>query len=68
TKIPDYGGLTDQVSKLLQIVRSSPSVIAPLVGQKEPNHVEQNLQISSVSPMGSKEYKEAVEILLRGNS
>ncbi|MGA9166435.1 MAG: aldo/keto reductase [Nitrososphaeraceae archaeon] len=68
TKIPDYGGLTDQVSKLLQIVRSSPSVIAPLVGQKEPNHVEQNLKITSVSPMGSKEYKEAVEILLRGNS
>ena len=68
TKIPDYGGLTDQVSKLLQIVRSSPSVIAPLVGQKEPNHVEQNLKISSVSPMGSKEYKKAVEILLRGNS
>jgi aryl-alcohol dehydrogenase-like predicted oxidoreductase len=68
TKIPDYGGLTDQVSKLLQIVRSSPSVIAPLVGQKEPNHVEQNLKISSVSPMDSKEYKEAVEILLRGNS
>ena len=68
TKIPDFGGLTDQVSKLLQIVRSSPSVIAPLVGQKEPNHVEQNLKISSVSPMGSKEYKEAVEILLRGNS
>ena len=68
TKIPDYGGLTDQVSKLLQIVRSSPSVIAPLVGQKEPNHVEQNLKISSVSPMGSKEYKEAIEILLRGNS
>ena len=67
TKIPDYGGLTDQVSKLLQIVRSSPSVIAPLVGQKEPNHVEQNLKITSVSPMGSKEYKEAVEILLRGN-
>jgi hypothetical protein len=30
--------------------------------------VEQNLKISSVSPMGSKEYKEAVEILLRGNS
>jgi aryl-alcohol dehydrogenase-like predicted oxidoreductase len=68
TKIPDYGGLTDQVSKLLQIVRSSPSVIAPLVGHKEPNHVEQNLKISSISPLNSKEYKEAVEILLRGSS
>jgi aryl-alcohol dehydrogenase-like predicted oxidoreductase len=68
TKIPDYGGLTDQVSKLLQIVRSSPSVIAPLVGHKEPNHVEQNLKISSISPLDSKEYKEAVEMLLRGSS
>jgi aryl-alcohol dehydrogenase-like predicted oxidoreductase len=68
TKIPDYGGLTDQVSKLLQIVRSSPSVIAPLVGHKEPNHVEQNLKISSISPLNSKEYKEAVEMLLRGSS
>jgi aryl-alcohol dehydrogenase-like predicted oxidoreductase len=68
TKIPDYGGLTDQVSKLLQIVRSSPSVIAPLVGQKEPNHVEQNLKISGISPLGPKEHKQAVEILMRGNS
>jgi aryl-alcohol dehydrogenase-like predicted oxidoreductase len=68
TKIPDYGGLTDQISKLLQLVRSSPSVIAPLVGQKEPNHVEQNLKISSISPLGPKEHKEAVEILMRGNS
>jgi aryl-alcohol dehydrogenase-like predicted oxidoreductase len=68
TKIPDYGGLTDQVSKLLQIVRSSPSVIAPLVGQKKSDHVEQNLKISSISPLGPKEHKEAVEILMRGNS
>jgi aryl-alcohol dehydrogenase-like predicted oxidoreductase len=68
TKIPDYGGLTDQVSKLLQIVRSSPSVIAPLVGQKESDHVEQNLKISNISPLGPKEHEEAVEILMRGNS
>jgi aryl-alcohol dehydrogenase-like predicted oxidoreductase len=67
TKIPDYGGLTDQVSKLLQIVRSSPSVIAPLVGQKESDHVEQNLKISNIPPLGPKEHKEAVEILMRGN-
>jgi aryl-alcohol dehydrogenase-like predicted oxidoreductase len=68
TKIPDYGGLTDQVSKLLQIIRSSPSVIAPLVGQKKPDHVEQNLKICNVPPLDTKGYKEAIEILLRGNS
>jgi hypothetical protein len=33
-KIPDYDGLNDQVTKLIQIIRSSPSVIAPLIGQK----------------------------------
>jgi aryl-alcohol dehydrogenase-like predicted oxidoreductase len=68
SKIPDYGGLTDQVSKLLQIIRSSPSVIAPLVGQKKPDHVEQNLKICNVPPLDTKEYKEAIKILLRGNS
>jgi hypothetical protein len=41
--IPDYGGLNDQVPKLIQIIRSSPSVIASLIGQKKPEHVEQNL-------------------------
>ncbi len=66
TRIPDYGGLTDQVSKLLQIVRSSPSVIAPLVGQKKPDHVEQNLKISNIPPLDAQEHKNAVEILLRG--
>jgi len=66
-KVPDYGGLTDQVSKLLQIIRSSPSVIAPLIGQKQPHHVEQNLKISSISPMDTQAYKEAVDVLLGGN-
>jgi aryl-alcohol dehydrogenase-like predicted oxidoreductase len=68
TKIPDYGGLTDQVSKLLQIIRSSPSVIAPIVGQKKPSHIEQNLRICDIPPLKPKEYKEVVEVLLRGNS
>ena len=67
TKIPDYGGLTDPVGKLLQIVRSSPSVIALLVGQKNPNHVEQNLKVCNIPPLDTKEYKEAIEVLLRGN-
>jgi aryl-alcohol dehydrogenase-like predicted oxidoreductase len=66
-KVPDYGGLTDQVSKLLQIIRSSPSVIAPLIGQKQPHHVEQNLKISTISPLDTQAYKEAVDVLLGGN-
>ncbi|MDQ3838839.1 MAG: aldo/keto reductase, partial [Thermoproteota archaeon] len=60
--------VTDQVSKLVQIVRSSPSVIAPLIGQKDPKHVEQNLRISDIQPLNTIEFKEAVKVLLKGNS
>ncbi len=67
-QIPDYGGLTDQVSKLLQIVRSSPSVIAPLIGQKNSKHVEQNLMVSDTPPLNTKDFNEAIEVLLKGNS
>jgi aryl-alcohol dehydrogenase-like predicted oxidoreductase len=65
-KIPDYLGLTDQISKLVQIIRSSPSVIAPLIGQKKPEHVEQNLQIANISPLNSSEFNSAVDMLLKG--
>lgn len=65
--IPDYGRITSQVMKVLQIVRSSPSVIAPLIGQKKLEHVEENLQISDIPPMNDEEYKEAVQRLLTGS-
>ncbi len=67
-KIPDYMGLSDQVAKLVQIIRSSPSVIAPLIGYKKPEHVEQNLKIANVPPLNEKEFKDIVNILLKGNS
>ena len=66
-KIPDYMGLTDQVAKLIQIIRSSPSVIAPLIGHKKPEHVEQNLKIANIPPLNDKEFKEVVQELLKGN-
>jgi aryl-alcohol dehydrogenase-like predicted oxidoreductase len=62
-KVPDFGGLTEIIPKLLQIVRSSPSVIAPLVGQKKPEHVEENLKIAKHSPLGQQEFAEAVKLL-----
>ncbi len=63
--IPDYGGLSDQVAKLIQIIRSSPSVIAPLIGQKKQEHVDQNLRISDVPPMDEVQYQKAIQILLK---
>ena len=66
TSIPDYDGLNDQVAKLIQIIRSSPSVIAPLIGQKKPEHVEQNLKIADIPPMNEAQYKKACQVLLKG--
>jgi aryl-alcohol dehydrogenase-like predicted oxidoreductase len=62
--IPDYGGTSDRIGKLLQIVRSTPSVIAPLIGQKKLEHVDENLRISDTSPLNQKQFNDAVNILM----
>lgn len=67
-QIPDYMGLTDQVAKLVQVIRSSPSVIAPLIGYKKPEHVEQNLMLANIPPLNNIEFRKAVQVLLKGNS
>jgi len=67
-QIPDYMGLTDQVTKLVQVIRSSPSVIAPLIGHKNPEHVEQNLKIANIPPLNDEEFKRVIQTLLKGNS
>ncbi|MGH9951966.1 MAG: aldo/keto reductase [Nitrososphaeraceae archaeon] len=63
--IPSYNSeLTDPVAKLVQVVRSTPSVIAPLLGQKKPEHVEQNLKIADTPPMQVEEFRSAIKVLL----
>jgi aryl-alcohol dehydrogenase-like predicted oxidoreductase len=63
SQIPDYGNITDPVAKLLQIIRSSPSVIAPLIGQKKVEHVEENIKIANIPPLSEEEFKQAVRVL-----
>ena len=63
-RIPDFGGLSDPVGKLVQIVRSSPSVIAPLIGQKKAEHVEQNLKVAGIPPLSDEEFRQAVKTLM----
>jgi aryl-alcohol dehydrogenase-like predicted oxidoreductase len=64
-QIPDYCDLSDPVAKLVQIVRSSPSVIAPLIGQKKAEHVEENLKVANVPPLSAVEFKQAIKVLTR---
>ena len=63
SQIPDYGNVTDPVAKLVQIIRSSPSVIAPLIGQKKAEHVEENLKAANMPPLSEEEFKHAVRVL-----
>jgi aryl-alcohol dehydrogenase-like predicted oxidoreductase len=63
SQIPNYGNTTDPIAKLLQIIRSSPSVIAPLIGQKRPEHVEENLKLANIPPLSEEEFQQAIRIL-----
>ena len=63
-QIPDYAGIKDPITKLLQIMRSSPSVVAPLIGHKKSDHVMENIRVATVPPLNESEFNEAVQILL----
>ena len=64
-QIPDYAGITDPIAKLLQIMRSSPSVIAPLIGHKKTDHVMENIRLATIPPLNESEFNEAIKVLLK---
>jgi len=64
SQIPDYPGAKDSISRLLQLVRSSPAVIAPLVGQKRPEHVQENLKVADAPPLTKAEFEQAMKVLM----
>jgi len=49
---------------LLQFVRSTPGVLAPLIGQKSPEHVDENLEIMKINAMKQTEYDEFIKKLI----
>ena len=62
-KIPDYLGIDNQLLKIVQITRSTPNVIAPLLGQKKLNHVKENIELAKVAPLNNSEFNEAIKIM-----
>ncbi len=50
--------------RALQFIRSSPGVLAPLIGQKSPEHVSENLEIMSIPPVSEGEFSALVKKLL----
>ena len=58
TQVPvQFPGLAHPAQNCLQFVRSTPGIMAPLVGHKQPDHVEQNLGVAKVAPLTAEEFE-----------
>ncbi len=53
--MPEFSDLKPSM-RALQFIRSSPGVIAPLVGQKSPEHISENLEIMKIPPYSDNEF------------
>ena len=56
--LPKFEGLHTPAQECLQFVRSNPGVIAPLVGHKNPQHVDDNLKVATVGRLVLAEFEE----------
>jgi len=60
--MPEFNELKPS-SRALQFIRSSPGVLAPLVGQKTSEHVSENLEIMKIPPISEDEFLTLVKKL-----
>ncbi|MEW6043628.1 MAG: aldo/keto reductase [Thermoproteota archaeon] len=61
--LPSFSDLKPSL-QCIQFVRSTPGVLAPLVGQKSPNHVDENLEIMKIKPIQKDEFDALVKKLV----
>jgi aryl-alcohol dehydrogenase-like predicted oxidoreductase len=61
--LPGFGNLKPSL-QCLQFIRSTPGVVAPLIGQKDPIHVQENLEIMKIPLMQKDEFVELVKKLI----
>ncbi|HEV2317881.1 MAG TPA: aldo/keto reductase [Thermoplasmata archaeon] len=53
---PEFEGLT-RAQTAIQFARSAPGTLAPLVGQKQPAHLSENLRLAELPPWGPEEFR-----------
>ena len=53
--MPEFDELRPSL-RALQFIRSTPGIVAPLVGQKSIEHVSENLEIMKIPPISEKDY------------
>ena len=61
--LSDFGFGTPSV-RSLQFIRSTPGVLAPLAGHKDPEHVAENLDIMNLPPLNESEFDSLLTQLL----
>jgi len=62
--MPEFTELNPPL-RALQFIRSSPGVLAPLVGQKSQEHLSENLEIMKIPPMSNEEFISLVKKLTK---
>ena len=60
--MPEFSELKPSL-RALQFIRSTPGVVSPLVGQKSPEHVDENLEVMRIAPIPESEFTELVKKL-----
>ena len=60
--MPEFNELKPSL-RALQFIRSSPGVLAPLIGQKSSEHVSENLEIMKIPPIPQEEFLALVKKL-----
>lgn len=61
--IPEFGEMSKPSHRAIQFVRSTPGIIAPLVGQKSQEHIKENLGILSTPVLNEMEFSDLIKKL-----
>lgn len=65
--MPEFSDMTPPL-RALQLIRSAPGVLAPLVGQKTSEHVQENMKIMKTAPIPEEEFPSLVKSLVSHSS
>jgi len=62
--IPEFGNSSMSV-RLLQFVRSTPGITAPLIGHKSESHVKENMDVMKIPPLSELEFNNLVKMMVK---
>jgi len=65
--MPEFDDLKPSI-RALQFIRSTPGVLAPLIGHKSELHVNENLEIMKIPPMEQEQFSELIKKLTSKNN